>query len=113
MAANEADPVERQVEAYNRGAIDAFLSCYAPDTVVEDATGTVAMRGHDAMRAVYSELFRGFPDLRSEIATRIRVGEYVIDEERITGWRGFGDEIRVVVIYHVANDLIDHVRLIG
>jgi len=112
MAANEADPVERQVEAYNRRDIDAFLSCYTPDAVLEDATGTVVMQGHDTMRATYSALFRASPDLRAKIATRIRVGEYVIDEERITGARGSADEIRVVAIYHVANDVIDRVRLI-
>lgn len=112
MAAHEPDPVERQVEAYNRRDIDAFLACYAPDTVVENATGTVVMRGDDEMRATYSELFRGSPDLRAEIATRIRVGEYVIDEERLTGRRGAADEIRVVAIYHVRDGVIDHVQLI-
>jgi len=112
MAVNEADPVERQVEAYNRRDIDAFLSCYAPDTVIEDTGGTVVMRGQDAMRATYSELFRASPDLQAEIATRLRVGEYVIDEERITGRRGAADEIRVIAIYHVKDGLIDHVQLI-
>ena len=106
------DPVERQVEAYNRRDVEAFVSCYAADVVVEDATGTVVMRGHDAMRATYGELFRASPDLRAEIATRIRVGEYVIDEERITGRLGSTDEIRVVAVYHVANDVIDRIRLI-
>lgn len=112
MGTNEGDPVERQVDAYNRRDIDAFLSCYARDAVVEDATGTVVMQGHDAMRAAYSELFRTSPDLRAEIATRIRLGEYVIDEERVTGRRGSAEEIRVVVVYHVAKDVIDRVRLI-
>jgi len=112
MAANEPDPVERQVEAYNRRDIDAFLACYAPDTVVENATGTVVMRGDDETRVTFSELFRGSPDLRAEIATRIRVGEYVIDEERITGRRGAADEIRVVAIYHLKDGVIDHVQLI-
>lgn len=112
MAANEADPVERQVEAYNRRDIDAFLSCYAPNTVVEDATGTVVMQGHDAMRTAYSELFRASPELHAEIATRIRIGEYIIDEERITGRRGSAEEIRVVVIYHLKDGLIDRVQLI-
>jgi hypothetical protein len=48
----------------------------------------------------------------AEITTRIRVGEYVVDEERITGRRGSTDETRVVAIYHVAAGMIDHVRLI-
>jgi hypothetical protein len=112
MSKNRCDPVERQVDAYNRRDIDAFLSCYAPDTVIEDASGTAIMHGHDAMRAAYSELFRGSPNLRAEIATRIRVGEYVVDEERIIGRRGSTEETRVVAIYHVAAGVIDHVRLI-
>jgi hypothetical protein len=37
---NASDPVERQVDAYNRKDLDAFLACYAADTVVEDAAGT-------------------------------------------------------------------------
>jgi hypothetical protein len=50
--------------------------------------------------------------LHAEITTRIRVGEYAIDEEVVTGRRGSREEMRVAVIYHVAGDLIDHVRLI-
>ena len=64
MPTNQSDPVERQVDAYNRRDIDAFLACYAPDAVIEDATGTVVMRGHDAMRAAYNDLFRASPNLR-------------------------------------------------
>jgi hypothetical protein len=80
--------------------------------VIEDATGNVLMRGRDAMRAVYADLFRDSPNLHAEIATRIRVGDYVIDEEVVTGGRGSPEPMRVAVIYHVDGDLIDHVRLI-
>jgi hypothetical protein len=111
-AMHASDPVERQVEAYNRRDIDAFLACYDADTAIQDATGSVVMQGHEAMRTVYSDLFRESPHLHAEIATRIRVGEYVIDEERITGGRGFTEEIHEVATYHLANDLIDHVRVI-
>jgi hypothetical protein len=109
---NENDPVERQVEAYNRRDLAAFLTCYALDVVVEDAIGSVVMRGHDAMRTAYIDLFRESPNLHAEITTRIRVGDYVIDEERITGRRGSAEEIRVIAIYHVATGVIDRVRLI-
>ena len=112
MPQNLSDPVKRQVDAYNRKDIDEFVACYSPDVVIEDATGAIVMRGHDAMRAAYSKLFRASPNLQAEIATRILVGEYVIDEERITGRRGSVAEIRVVAIYHVADDVIDHVRVI-
>jgi hypothetical protein len=112
MPETVSDPVARQVDAYNRRDIDAFLSCYAPDTVIEDAAGTVVMRGQAAMRTAYSELFRTSPNLHAEIATRICIGAYVIDEERITGRRDSAHEVRVVAIYHVAVGVIDHLRLI-
>jgi hypothetical protein len=112
MIEKVSDPVERQVDAYNRRDIDEFLACYAPDVVIEDATGTVVMRGRDAMRTAYSELFHESPALHAEIATRIRVGEYIVDEEDVTGRRGSPERIRVVAIYHVAGGVIDHVRLI-
>jgi hypothetical protein len=112
MYAEVSDPVGRQVDVYNCRDVDAFLACYSPDTVIEDALGNVVLRGQDAMRAVYEELFRDSPALHAEITTRIRVGEYAIDEEVVTGRRGSREEMRVAVIYHVAGDLIDHVRLI-
>jgi hypothetical protein len=62
MPTNRSDPVERQVDAYNRRDIDAFLACYARDTVVENAAGNVIMRGQDAMRTTYGELFRASPN---------------------------------------------------
>jgi hypothetical protein len=105
------DPVALQVDAYNGRDLEAFLGCYSPDTVIEDATGIV-MQGRDAIRAAYGDLFRNSPNLHVEIATRIRVNDYVIDEEVVSGRRGTPEPLRVVVIYHVASDLIDHVRLI-
>jgi hypothetical protein len=109
---NASDPVERQVDAYNRKDLDAFLACYAADTVVEDAAGSVLMRGQDAMRTAYSELFRASPNLHAEITMRIRVGNCVIDEERVTGRRDSTDEVHLVSVYHVRDNVIDHVRLI-
>ncbi len=106
------DPVALQVDAYNGRDLEAFLGCYSPNTVIEDAIGNVVMRGRDAMRAVYGELFRDSPNLHAEIATRIRVSDYVIDEEVVTGRLESPEPLRVAAIYHVAGDVIDHVRLI-
>ena len=107
-----SDPVECQVDAYNRHDLEAFVDWYAPDTQIEDASGGVLMRGRDAMRAAYRELFRESPSLRVAIVTRIRISDYVIDEEIVTGRRGSSEEVRVVVVYHVAEGLIDHLRMI-
>jgi hypothetical protein len=112
VAMDETDPVERQVEAYNRRDLDAFLDCYSPGVVIEDATGNVLMQGHDALAAAYGELFSESPELHADIKTRIRVGDYVIDEEVVTGRRRSAEAVRVAVIYHLAADVIDRVRMI-
>jgi uncharacterized protein (TIGR02246 family) len=107
----EGHVVGRQVQAYNQRDVEAFAECYAPDAVIEDARGAVLLRGRDEIRAKYAAFFEASPTLHAEIPTRIEVGEYVIEEERISGTSD--GEIHAVVVYHVADDLIDHVRLIG
>ena len=105
------DSVERQVRAYNERNLDEFIACYAKDVVVEDADGEVVMRGSDQMRERYSRLFDSSPDLHAEIVTRIRVGSYAVDEERIAG-RADGD-LHAIAIYRLGDDgLIDQVRLL-
>ena len=108
----DCDPVARQVSAYNRRDLDAFLECYAAAVVIEDAHGDVVMEGADAVRGAYGELFANSPELHVEIAMRIRVGEYVIDEEIVTGRRASPDAMRVAAIYHVGDGVIDRVRFI-
>jgi hypothetical protein len=105
------DAVERQVEAYNAGDVDAFVACYADDVVVENAEGEVQMSGRDEMRQAYGKLFAGCTDLHAEIPARIRVGSYVVDEERVSGHPA-GD-LHVVAIYRLDDEgLIDRVRFL-
>jgi hypothetical protein len=113
MATGEAaeDAVERQVRAYNERNLDQFLGCYAEDVVFEDGDGAVLMRGREEVRERYGRLFASSPNLHGEIVTRIRIGSYVVDEERITG-RPDGDA-HAVAIYRLDGDgLIDRVRLL-
>ena len=106
-----SDAVERQVEAYNAHDLDAFVACYAESVVIEDAEGRVLMSGRDAMRDRYGRLFENLPNLHVEIPTRIRVGSYVVDEERVSG-RPDGD-IHAVAIYRLDDKgLIDRVRFL-
>jgi hypothetical protein len=102
------DAVERQLEAYNARDIDAFVACYAEDVVIEDAGGATQMSGRETMRERYGELFATSPELHAEVPTRIRIGSYVVDEERVTGFRG--GEIHAVAIYTLGDDgLIERV----
>jgi hypothetical protein len=105
------DAIERQLIAYNARDVDGFVACYAEDVVIEDAEGTVLMSGREAMRERYARAFASFPNVRAEIVSRIRIGSYVIDEERLIG-RSDGDD-RAVAIYRIAADgSIDRVRFI-
>ena len=104
------DPVDAHVTAYNAREVDAFLACYTADCVIEDARSNVLLRGHDEMRTHFERVFRESPNLHCEIVHRVRVGEYVVDEERISG--RFGGDQHGVVVSHVAGGLIDHQRFI-
>ena len=102
------DAVETQVQAYNAHELDAFVACYAEEVVVEDGDGNELVRGRSGMRERYGRLFRESPAVQAEILTRIRLGRYVVDEERVTG-RAEGD-LHAVVIYRLDDEgLIDHV----
>jgi uncharacterized protein (TIGR02246 family) len=107
----EGHVVDRQVQAYNQRDVEAFAACYAQDAVFEDARANVLLRGRDEIRAKYAAFFEASPTLHVEIPTRIELGEYVIDEERVSGTPA--GEIHAVVIYHVTEGAIDHVRLIS
>ena len=104
------DPVDEHVDAYNTRDLERFLACYAPDCVIEDGRGNVLMRGREEMRAHFARVFGESPELHCEIVHRACVGDYVVDEERITG-RVDGDQ-HGVVVSHVAGGLIDHQRYI-
>lgn len=104
------DPAQAQLEAYNARDLQRFLTYFAPDVRIEDGQGNLMMQGHDAMRERYGPMFAQNPGLHCRIVTRIRIGEYVIDEERITGRDPA--EIHAVAIYRIQGDQITHVRFL-
>lgn len=55
-------------------------------------------------------MFAASPGLACVVLSRVCVGEYVIDEERISG-RSTEPE-RLVVVYHLAGGLVDHERIV-
>ena len=104
------DPVDEHVRAYNHRDLEHFTACYSCDCVIEDALGAVVARGQEQLRARFKPVFDASPNLHCEIVHRVRVGEYVVDEERITGRVG-GDQ-HGVVVSHVSDGVIDHQRFI-
>lgn len=104
------DPVQAQLEAYNDRDIERFIAAYAPDIVIEDGDGTVLMQGQDSLRQQYGNLFATSPNLHCTLAHRIRVGEHVIDEERVVGLAP--EEVLAVAIYRVRDGKIVQARFL-
>jgi hypothetical protein len=104
------DPVDDHVEAYNKRDLERFIACFSANCVIEDARGAALARGHADLRQHFGRVFDESPALHCEILHRARVGDYVVDEEKITGRVG-GDQ-HGVVVSHVSGGVIDHQRFI-
>jgi hypothetical protein len=112
MSTRNLEPVDRQLAAYNAHDVDSFMRCYTTDCVIEDGQGARLMTGHAEMRPRYATVFANSPRLHCEIASRVCIGDYVIDEENITG--RVPELRRAVVIYRIdrTSGLISHVRFL-
>ena len=108
------DVVDRQVAAYRDRDLERFLACYAADVTIKDFDGNVLMDGLEAMRGQYGPLFRDSPQLRADIPRRIVAGDFVIDEEDISGMvrAGFPPAVHAAVLYRVRDGLIHDVILL-
>jgi uncharacterized protein (TIGR02246 family) len=104
------DPVQAQLDAYNARDLERFLDCYTEDVVIEDGAGNLLMRGREEMRRRYGPMFEAYPNLHCRVVSRIRIGDYVVDEERITGRKP--EEEHGVAIYRLAGEKIAHVRFL-
>jgi hypothetical protein len=104
-----SDVVDRVLMALNAHDVDAFVSCYADDATIEDGHDDVFVRGHDELRTRYGPMFEQLPDVRVEALTRTDVGEFVVQEEVVTGR---GEPERHVAVYLVRDGRIQRERLL-
>ena len=109
------DVIDGQVDAYRDRALDRFLSFYAEDAVITNGDGKVVMSGMADLRDQYGKSFRANPAVKIEIARRIAVGDYVVDEEHLSN---LGDppragDLHAVVAYRVSGGLISRVLLLA
>lgn len=102
------DIVQQQVNAYNARDLEAFIATYSPDIKIYAHPDTLRGSGHAEMRKTYGDLFKRVPKLHCEIANRIVMGNFVIDQERVTG-NPNGAVINAVAIYEVRDGLIQRV----
>jgi hypothetical protein len=102
------DIVQAQLDAYNAQDLDAHCACFADDVVSADLNGEITLRGIDAYRAKYRQVFADFPKNRVELAGRIVLGDTVIDHERVFR-DGVTEAFQVLAIYTLAGGKIARV----
>jgi hypothetical protein len=111
----ETDVVDAQVEAYRARDVERFLSHYADDACVVMFDGTVMFANKDVMREQYGKLFAASPDLQVTVAGRAAAGEFVVDEEHLSGFI-FADqpaERTAVAVYRVVHGKIAKLMILG
>ena len=106
--------VQASIDAWNAGDMDATFESFSEDIVVLDGDGNVQMQGLDDARTRYTRWRAANPDIFYEIRSRIALGEWVIDEERVTGMAPprEGDELRAVIVYRVTGQRIREIRVL-
>lgn len=98
--------VQRQVDAYNRRDLDAFLATYCETIrVYRMPAAEPALAGKAAFGEFYRTRRFNLPALRAEIVQRIAIGNKVIDYERVSGIEA--QPIEMIAVYEVRNGLID------
>jgi hypothetical protein len=108
------DVVDAQIEAYQAKDVERFLACYAEDASVVLFDGTPMFADKQVMREQYGELFANSPGLHLTIANRISGGEFVVDEEHVSGMH-FGDmpaEMTALSVYRVTDGKIARLMLL-
>ncbi len=100
--------VQAQVEAYNRHELEAFAATYASDVRFYAFPDSLISSGRDALRRDFGQLFTNAPKLHATILTRVVQGNFVIDQELVTGLPN-GGTLTGIVIYEVKNAQITRV----
>jgi hypothetical protein len=102
--------ISNQLEAYNSHDLEAFCACYSDHIELRNmCEAEPFLRTKVSLRDLYGKKFAN-PALKARIANRMVKGDFVIDNEKVTG---VGDgELDVIVIYELEGDLIKRVLFI-
>jgi hypothetical protein len=104
-----SDVIDRLLAALNAHDVDAFVACYTEDATIENGHDQVMAGGHDDLRAKYGGMFEQLPDIGVQAVARTDVGEFVVQEEVVTGR---GEPERHIAVYLVQADRIRRERLL-
>jgi hypothetical protein len=101
-------PVQTQLDAYNTGDLELFLSAYSDTVRIYNFPDELRSSGKEAMRKGYGGMFERLKDLHCRLVNRTVMGDKVIDHESVI----FNKEdppSEVIAIYRVADGLIQEV----
>ncbi|MEM9929193.1 MAG: nuclear transport factor 2 family protein [Bacteroidota bacterium] len=101
-------PVQTQLDAYNTGNLELFLSAYSDTVKVYNFPNELQFQGKDQMRKGYGGMFERLPDLHCRLVNRTVMGDKIIDHESVI-FRKEDPPSEVIAIYRVANGLIQEV----
>jgi imidazolonepropionase-like amidohydrolase len=101
-----SDVVWRQVLAYNARDAEVFAATYSENVVIHRGDQEM-LRGREALKKSYAEMFAKYPLSRARITEEIVEGGAVIHHEEVYG-RG-PETIRAIAIYEVKGGLIERV----
>ena len=85
MSSNIVRVVQVQVDAYNAGDIDAFAATYHDNLSLFIFPNECFCQGKEQLREQYSKRFTDRPNAKAAIASRVVMGQFVIDDEIVTG----------------------------
>jgi len=102
------NPVQTQLDAYNTGNLELFLSAYSDSIKIYNFPNELGMEGKDQMRETYGGMFEQLPDLQCRLVNRTVMKDKVIDHESVR-WNKTDPPAEVIAIYRVADGLIQEV----
>ena len=102
------DVIDRLLVALNEHDLEGFVACYAEDGKIENGYDKVAAQGREELRERFGPMFAAYPELHVEAVSRTVVGDFVVQEEKVTGR---GEHERHVAVYLIEDELIKRERL--
>lgn len=99
---------DKQLEAYNKLDIDAFMDVFSDDVKVYDDLSKYNVSDKAGMRKNYELWFATVDTVKCKIINRIVAGNTIIDYEELT-YRKAGEKAKVmkaIAIYRIKGDKI-------
>jgi len=102
--------VQQGANAFNARDLGGFLDAFAPDLKVYEHPDSLVTSDRSSLRDQYESTFQTAQNLDVRVHHTAPMGQTVVLHETITG--GLGPPNEQVVLYHVANGVIDRVWVV-